>query len=106
MQCMKNWPLRNQSSLEELEVELEEHHRVKLEDMQLDLGFFLQNNNNKMNGHDATHGVDQPKEPTTATFVNKDGFLMESKEDEDNDYVKCLEEELELVTEQVIETEQ
>jgi hypothetical protein len=43
---------------------------------------------------------------TYCNLCREDGFLTESKEDEDNDYAKRLKEELELVTDQLIEMEQ
>lgn len=93
-----------ESELEEALLELEverERFRVELQDLQLDAQ--RQQQQQQQQQQDA-----QPNGHTTKTItVDTNAVLLaQEKEDEDNEYVKRLEDELELVTEQLIDTEQ
>lgn len=95
-----------ESELEEALLELEverERFRVELQDLQVDLQ--LRGTTAGASGG-AGAGAEQPSNGHGTTHDDDDAFLPADKEDEDTDYVKRLEDELELVTEQLIDTEQ
>jgi kinesin family protein C2/C3 len=99
-----------ESELEEALLELEverERFRVELQDLQVD----LQLRGTPTSGASGATTADQSLNghgtlQSDRGGLDEDGFLPADKEDEDTDYVKRLEDELELVTEQLIDTEQ
>ena len=100
-----------ESELEETRLELEverERGRVEFEELQYELEI-LSMKQRDIESNAATNGHTRPA-PITTTLVDEDGFPSPDEDDTppkgDNDYVKRLEDELELVTEQLIETEQ
>jgi kinesin family protein C2/C3 len=113
-----------ESELEETKLELEverERHKVELEELQQDVAVMASRSaSGAMNGQVKDKEVaafsDKDflpnKEEKEATFVDEDGFPAmttppkASAAAEEDDYVKRLEDELELVTEQLIDTEQ
>lgn len=108
-----------ESELEETRLELEverERGRVELEELQDELEILTTKHQQTMLLFDhepTTNGHVIRPEPIIASFADEDGFPSPDDDDdddgipkEDNDYVKRLEDELELVTEQLIETEQ
>jgi len=97
-----------ESELEETRLELEvekERHRAEMEEAEL--------NSPNMNGNvNGTANFIAKSSASVSTigrreYIDQDGFSLYSgyTEIEDNDYVKRLEDELELVTEQLIDTE-
>ncbi|KAI2507836.1 hypothetical protein MHU86_6616 [Fragilaria crotonensis] len=94
-----------ESELEEALLELEverERFRVELQDLQVD----LQLRGTTAGASGGAGATEQPSNGFGTTHDDDDAFLPADKEDEDTDYVKRLEDELELVTEQLIDTEQ
>ena len=100
-----------ESELEETRLELEverERGRVEFEELQYELEI-LSMKQRDIETSAATNGHARPA-PIITALVDEDGFPSPDEDDAppkgDNDYVKRLEDELELVTEQLIETEQ
>jgi len=98
-----------ESELEETRLELEvekERHRVEMEEAE----FNMPHGNGSVAGtvNYSSKSIASASTNGKKEFIDQDGFSLYSGhiEHDDNNYVKRLEDELELVTEQLIETEQ
>jgi chromosome segregation ATPase len=93
------------SELEETRLELEverERHREEMQELRSDLS--VQRSQNGMEREDAVAMNGTPK--ALLEDLDEEPSLEDEMNSEDKDYVKRLEDELEIVTEQLIDTEQ